>query len=440
VGSAIDLKFAPWPHQREAHERRLRFSVLVWHRRAGKTVWAIVELILAAIVCTRQAPRFAYIAPYYRQAKSVAWEYLRRFALCIPGTDINETELSVRLPNGAVIRLYGADNPDTLRGLYFDGVVLDEVADMRPQVWGEIIRPALADREGWAVFIGTPKGHNLFSEKYFEALQNPAEWFADLRRASDTGAIAPAELEKAKREMSPPQWAQEMECDFGAAVENALCPLEVVLAAQKRAVTAPEIEDMPVILGVDVARMGGDRSVIARRQGRALFPLATFRQIKTMELVGRVARALDEIKPDACFIDSGGIGAGVVDRLEQMGHDVIPVDFGETALDARFDNRRAEMWWGMADWLVGASIPPGADLVADLTAPTYDYANRRGRLALESKDSMRERGLASPDLADAIALTFAAPVACRKTHDALLGYELRRGHVRSELDDERGYR
>src|SRR5690606_35091008 len=112
-----------------------RFSVLVIHRRAGKTVLAIMRLIASALRNEQQAPRYAYIAPQLNQAKDVAWSYLKHYGLKVPGAVANESELYVEFPNGARVRVYGADNPDRLRGIYLDGVVLDEVADMKSEVW-----------------------------------------------------------------------------------------------------------------------------------------------------------------------------------------------------------------------------------------------------------------------------------------------------------------
>jgi phage terminase large subunit-like protein len=128
------------------HNRHERFAVLVAHRRAGKTVACVNELIKGALTCQAKNPRFAYIAPLFKQAKDVAWEYLKEYTAVIPGREVNETELRVDLPNGGRIRLYGADNPDALRGIYLDGVILDEYADMRPSIWTEVLRPALSDR------------------------------------------------------------------------------------------------------------------------------------------------------------------------------------------------------------------------------------------------------------------------------------------------------
>jgi len=153
------------------HYRKERWAVLVCHRRAGKTVATICDTIRRAISENKPDARYAYIAPFYAQAKNIAWDYLLRFAK--PAiVKANQSELWVELVNGAKIRLFGADNPDSLRGLYLDGVVLDEYADMKPRLWGEIVRPLLTDRQGWATFIGTPKGHNSFYDIYNEAQKN----------------------------------------------------------------------------------------------------------------------------------------------------------------------------------------------------------------------------------------------------------------------------
>jgi hypothetical protein len=167
----------------------------------------------------KQHAQYAYIAPFYSQAKSVAWRYLERFAEPVM-TKSNQSELWVELINGARIRLFGADNPDALRGNFLDGVVMDEMADMKPSVWGEIIRPLLADRLGWATFIGTPKGHNAFYDIYNEATKKP-NWYVKVLRADQTNLLAQSELDDAKATMSDNQYEQEFLCSFEAAILGA---------------------------------------------------------------------------------------------------------------------------------------------------------------------------------------------------------------------------
>ncbi|MDY0872505.1 terminase large subunit domain-containing protein [Dongia rigui] len=212
--------YSPRPHQADLHRALKRFNVLVAHRRFGKTVFCINELIAKAAVNPKREARYGYVAPLLTQAKDVAWVYLKRFTAPIPGIEVSETELWVQLPNGARIRLYGADNADRLRGLYFDGVVLDEYAQMSPRVWPEVVRPMLADRQGWALFIGTPMGRNHFCALYEQAMTD-ADWLARRFPASETGILAVAELAAARRAMSTQAFAQEFECSFAAGVPGA---------------------------------------------------------------------------------------------------------------------------------------------------------------------------------------------------------------------------
>lgn len=217
----IDLGYAAREPFDEFHGREKRFACIVAHRRAGKTVAAICDLIDAALSCEKPNPRFAYVAPFFNQAKDVAWTYLKQYALKVPGAAVNEAELRVDFPhNSARVRLYGADNPDRLRGIYFDGVVLDEFADMAESMWSAVIRPALADREGWAVFIGTPKGQNAFYDVY-ERAKTSDDWFALRLKASQTGLIPEKELTALKAELSEDEYQREFETSFDAAIEGA---------------------------------------------------------------------------------------------------------------------------------------------------------------------------------------------------------------------------
>jgi hypothetical protein len=216
----IDTGYEARPQFDSFHARTQRWSIIVAHRRAGKTVACVNDLQDAALRCTLPEPRFAYIAPFYAQAKDIAWGYLKRFSSVIPGAVAHEQELRVDYPNGGRVRLYGADNYERLRGIYLDGVVPDEYGDMDPRVWPEVIRPALSDRKGWAAFIGTPKGRNHFSDLWKQAQGNP-EWFTLMLKASETGIIPPEELADARASMSDDQYAQEFECSFDAAVVGA---------------------------------------------------------------------------------------------------------------------------------------------------------------------------------------------------------------------------
>jgi len=213
----IKLGYEARPQFAAFHRRKQRWACIVAHRRAGKSVACIMDLIDAALRCKKPDARFGYLAPTYTQAKDVVWNYLKQFTHMIPGTELRESDLSAILPNGSRVRLYGSDNYDRLRGIYLDGVVLDEFADMAPGAWSQVIRPALSDRQGWATFIGTPKGRNGFWEVFDNARRDP-EWFTLELRASKTGLIPDHELDSARRDMTPEAYAQEFECSFDAAI------------------------------------------------------------------------------------------------------------------------------------------------------------------------------------------------------------------------------
>ena len=215
-----DLGYRPRQPQLDIHRavNNNRFTVVVAHRRMGKTVSAILHLINAALNNEQKNPRYAYIAPTYAQAKRVAFDYLIEYTRPL-GATVNIAELRVDFL-GRRISLYGSENGDSLRGQYFDGVVLDEIGDQDPKIWNEIVRPALADRKGFCLFIGTPKGNNHFREFKERAMVTEGWKFLEFK-ASDTGILDPQELSSAKNEMGEDKYKQEFECSFDAPVEGA---------------------------------------------------------------------------------------------------------------------------------------------------------------------------------------------------------------------------
>lgn len=233
----VQSKYRPRPHFSKFHRRTNRWAVLVAHRRAGKTVAAINDLIEKATYNTREFPRYAYIAPFRTQAKDIAWVYLKSYASPF-NPKINESELWVELsilPNSPRISLYGADNPDSFRGLYFDGVVLDEFGNMRASVWKEVLLPALIDRRGWAVFMGTPNGPNHFRDMWYDAIESES-WFTEMLPIHKTNIISDEDLEEMRKIMDEEQYAQEMLCSFEASVRGAIYARQVEQMIQENRV------------------------------------------------------------------------------------------------------------------------------------------------------------------------------------------------------------
>jgi len=418
----IKLDYTPRTWQRECHIKKQRFSVYALHRRSGKTELAIMELIDKAMKTDKELAMFVYVAPFLRQAKAIAWARLKQKIEPLRRTsviDINEGELSVRFKhNGAIIRLFGGDNPDAMRGLRLDGIVMDEVAQLKNELWTDIVQPALSDRLGWSIFIGTPSGINLFSELYYKAIDEDG-WTASRYTVFDTDSLHPDEVTRLKRDMSETSFAREYLCDFSAQGDDQLIALADTEDAAKRTYQQDHVKLSPVVLGIDPARFGDDRSVVFRRQGRQAFKPVVYRGIDNMELAARVANLIEEHDPDAVFCDAGA-GSGVIDRLRQLDYDVIEIPFGGKAMKPeQYINRRSEMWWLMKQWIEeGGAIPNDIALKQELATPIYWYDNV-GRRVLESKDQIKKRlqGAGSPDLADALALTFALPVAKKVPED-----------------------
>ena len=230
----IVIPYTPRQLQGDLHREldKHRWGVIVCHRRMGKTVMAINHLLRAAVLCDKPSPRYAYLAPTYRQAKAVAWDYLKQFAGGIPEVKFHETELRCDLPNGSRISLLGAENPDSLRGIYLDGCFMDEVATMPESVFPEIIRPALSDRKGWCFFVSTPKGQNAFYEMYEHAVVSDG-WFTAVHKASETGILDDEELRSAKEAMTADQYAQEYECSWAANVPGAIFGKELAVSLEQ---------------------------------------------------------------------------------------------------------------------------------------------------------------------------------------------------------------
>ena len=350
----LTIPYAPRRVFLPYHRRTARWAALVAHRRCGKTVACVNDILPRALTNPLADGRYAYVAPYYSQAKDIAWSYLKRFSAPVLAREPNESELWVEILNGARIRLYGADNPDRLRGAYLDGIVLDEYADMRPWVWGEIVRPMLADRKGWATFIGTPKGRNDFHAICETARASP-DWFFASLPASGTGILDREELDAARRDMTPEQYEQEFECSFDAAILGAYYSNEIAEAERNgRFVDLAYDPLLPVNLAWDLGI--GDSTAIwvfqaVRNEIRVLdfyensgFALEHYVTV----LEGRGWRGTDWLPHDA-RVRELGTGRTRVETLTSMGRKIalVPahgvedgINAGRLALPLAWFNRR----------------------------------------------------------------------------------------------------
>jgi hypothetical protein len=316
------------PHQQEAWDNQKRFNILVWHRRAGKTVYAIKWLIKHTLRGEPQSNRRgAYLAPLYRQAKLIAWSYLKEYTRDIPGTTFNESELRAVFANGAEIRLLGAAEPDSLRGLYLDAVVCDEMAQFSPRAWTEIVRPALADRKGKALLIGTVFGRaNLFYD-YWMNSEGKDDWYRQLLTVNDTDALDAEEVEAMRGMMDESEFSQELLCDWDAAVKGSYFgKLMNAVEQEGRATSVPHDPDMTVISSWDLGMADSTVVVLWQRlrtgEVRAIecleFQNTGLAEI-VKELKDRPYNYAEHILPHDAKVRELGTGKSRVEVLRSLG-------------------------------------------------------------------------------------------------------------------------
>jgi hypothetical protein len=319
-------------------------------------------------------------------------------------------------------KLWSEENPDAYAGVHNPlGILLlfDEASGIPAPIWtvaeGYFTEP-VPDRY-WLAFSNPRQNKGAFFECFHRDRDNWRLECIDSREVEGTDkAIYAGIIEKYGAESDEAK--VEVYGQFPSIGDNQFISAAVVSEAMRR----PRFNDptAPVVIGVDVARFGSDKTVLWVRKGRDRVAVRRFAGLDTMQVVGRVIEAIGEFKPDLTIVDEGGLGAGVLDRLVEQHYKVRGVNFGSRADDACWKNKRSEMWGKMKEWLKGASL--GSDgksakqddkqLTDDLAGPSYKI-DSGGAIMLESKDAMKRRGVASPDEADALAITFAYPVARR---------------------------
>jgi len=245
MGTVITIPYKPRPHFLPFHSTDKRWIVIVAHRRSGKTTATLNHLQRDALKTPKS--RWAYVAPTYKMAKNIAWDMTKEYSRMIPSIEYNEAELTVKYPNGSKLTLFGADNPDSLRGLGLWGVIFDEYSQQPSNIFTEIIRPALADHQGYAVWIGTPKGKNEFWQ-LFEYGKKDESWLSMLLTVDDTKTLDEDELSDAKKIMSDDEFQQEFYCSFSANIKGAYYAQEIEKARkEKRIGIVPHDIGLPVI-------------------------------------------------------------------------------------------------------------------------------------------------------------------------------------------------
>ena len=316
-------------------------------------------------------------------------------------------------------RLWSAENPDSYAGVHnFSGVMLvfDEASGIDDSIWSVAAGFFTENTPNrfWLAFSNPRRNSGYFYETFHAKRDFWRNKIVDARTVENTDKnVYQQIIDEYGADSS--QAHVEVYGQFPSASDDQFIPAHVVDDAMAR----EKYKDLtaPIVIGVDPARFGSDSTVIAVRQGRDIIEIKKHKGDDTMETVGRIIEAIEEYKPALINIDEGGLGAGVVDRLKEQRYKIRGVNFANKAKNPMmYGNKRAEMWGDMREWLKTASIPKDRYLKTDLISPLMK-PDSKGAIFLESKKDMKMRGLASPDAADAIALTFAYPVAHREYVD-----------------------
>lgn len=399
------------------------------HRRWGKDD---ICLHWTAVAMMRRPGTYWHCLPEYAQARKAIWQQVnphtgkRRIDEAFPPAirrRINDQEMRIEFINGSTWQLIGSDSYDSLVGSSPAGIVFSEYALAKPESW-DFFRPMLAENGGWALFVSTVRGRNHFYQ-IGEYAKTRDDWYFVDSTVDATSVFSKETLDRELSELIA-AWGDEIglakyrreyynDPDVGTFTSF----IGSHLVARGASYQAEGYESDAVVWGLDVARQGSDRSVIVERQGRKTRLVATFREPDSMRLASAVAMLVQDARPDALFVDGGGVGGPVADRLRQLvGPVAQEVNFGWTATDpTKYANKRAEMWGRVKDALsVGLQLADDSELREELTFPEFGFTNKN-QILLEKKESIIKRGLRSPDKADALALTYAEAVIRRREVD-----------------------
>jgi len=408
------------PFQARVHQEELfqglwgyRFLTAVCHRRFGKTVAAAIWLIKEAFKGGNDF-RGYYIAPNQKQAKRVVWSYFKAFLANFGKlVGFNETELRIDLPTGAQLFLVGSENVEALRGIYIDASVMDEMASWTNASYAfyEVLYPAMQDRKGKALIIGTVKGLDMFFD-FYKLGSDPQfpEWNSMMFKASETGIFTEAEQAQMRMLMErkePGSYDREMECNFFAKTSDVLITPEDYYLALERKLSHGAMREYPLIYGYDPGYTT-DPAALVKRQGPRLFKPQLITNKTSIYQSDFIFSEYKKDKPKYIYIDAGQ-GEGVITRLRALGleHVVIPVWFNGKSPKPSCSNKRAYMYLEYKNWLPWGSVPDDDRLLKESTNQFLDKSDAGNRIKLMDKKKIADMIGGSPNSSDATALTFA---------------------------------
>lgn len=412
----ITIPFAPREYQQKLFDGLFgyRFLTAVCHRRFGKTVAAAIWLIKQALAAGSDF-RGYYIAPNQKQAKRVVWYYFKNFLANFPKTmvDFNETELRIILPTGGHIYLVGSENVEALRGIYIDAAVMDEMASWKNASYAfyEVLYPAMQDRMGKALIIGTVKGLDIFFDFYKLGSDDQfPEWNSVLFKASETGVFTPEVLRTMRILMDrkePGSFDREMECNFFAQTSDVLITPEEYYQAMLRTARPMAAREYPLVYGYDPGYTT-DPACLAKRKGPMLFKPTLVKNKDSHYQADFIYNQYTVDKPEWIYVDAGQ-GEGVITRLRHKGleHVVIPVWFNGKSTKPSCFNKRAYMYLEFKNWLQWGCVPDDDQLMKEATNQLLDKVDAGNRIKLKDKEQIKDLIGRSPNESDAVALTFA---------------------------------
>lgn len=450
----IQFPYHPRPWAKPLHglmaSTSFRALVAIVHRRAGKSWMGAAAICLAALTVPG---RYGIIGPQLKTMKAIFWPLLKTYlAGIVPSDNFRVGDLTITLPcvNGgeSLISIHSAGDADqgsNIRGLQFQGILVDEADQVGAEAfWGEIWPTQANLDHPWVIITGTPRGDQLLADLLRQAEHTPG-WHGAQLSVYDTGVISPTEIEVTKAMMPPDQFAREMEARSDVGTADQLIKIEHILAALRRLVPEYErrmnAEVHPLVMGIDIGRLN-DATVMCLRQGPIVHDFIELREATTQQIAIIALNIARERQVDAVFVDAGSMGISVIDVMIQLGLNPIGINFGGTAIDAeRYSNRRAEMFDAVRAWSEkpNASLPDqkgDTRLQKELTAPTFKL-NATNKLQIEAKANIKKRLGFSTDHLDSLALTFSVSIATPGLHDGALRNKAEQGRVEDDARIQR---